>query len=840
MGALNGVRVIEFGGNRASQATGTFLAQLGAEVIQLEPWEGMKERSLGPFAGSHPDQRERSIGHWYYSSGKKSVTYDSSEIGELASLLATADVLLDGDALGVLRRLGADHSQPDAMWKQLFPHLIACRVTDYGETGPWAELASSDLVSLALGGVMAACGYDDQGIDDPIGPAGGQAGHVAAMHAAGAVVAALLHLDETGRGQYIDLSSHEAIAVSTEMGIAYWEYQGVNPRRATARHARPYASPPWNHRCRDGEYFCALPLYIDDRQFASLLEWMTSTGFESDLDRPEFLQWAERSQRMDHVVEVIGEFCALHDSDYLFHEAQARRLPWAPVQGPQQLLKDRQLASRGFFVEIDDEHRSVTYQVPGAPFKMSATPCAEPSRPPLLGEHNDLVEKRTPLGAQVEPRASAGGRVLEGVRVLDFSWSVVGPTITRNLAALGAEVFKVEWPTNPDAMRSTMYRAGEEAPSLDNGPFFAAMNVGKQSLSLNARSEAGLETIRDLVAKCDVIVESFSAGVLKSWGLDYPQLREINPRIVYVSASGFGHSGPYVEYRTWGPSAQAFNGLTNISGLPGLPRAGWGWSYMDVVAGGIGTIGALAAIRHVRETGVGQHVDMAQVESGLSFQGASLIGAQLLDSDITYLGNRSLSKDGRTECFRGDAGAPYGVYRTAGDGHDDYCVITVRTDEQWEALCEVLNDPELSEDVSLKSLEGRVAAQDRIDEKLSSWAQGFSKYEVMDLLQHRGVAAGAVQSPEDRMEHDPQLRARGLFIELDHPKIGGSRFQNLPWHMSVTPPALTPRWPILGQDNDRILSEELGYTSTQIQHLDETHVLWPKNLPRQVRGRALW
>lgn len=839
MSSLQDIRVIEVGGSRSSQVTGALLVALGAEVIQVEPAEGMDERRHGPRIPGISDHAEAGISHAYYAAGKKSVVLDEADVDELLTLARGADVVLDGGDTPLIRRLSTAED-PATAWASILPEAIVCRVSPFGDTGPWSEYRSSDLVSLALGGVMAACGYDDEPFAEPIAPAGGQAGHITAMNAVSAILAAILARESMGTSQYIDISTHESIAVSTEMGLAYWEFQNVNPRRATARHARPYASPPWNHLCKDGKYFCALPLYIDDRQFASLVEWFTEFGLEEDLGAPRYRTWTGRNENIDHVVAVIRRFCAEHNSDYLFHEAQRRHLPWAPVQGPVELLADPQLAHRGFFDELIGGAGDHTAYVPGAPFLMSASPCVPRRHVPTLGEHTGTTSPRDRVyGADAE-LTDMPEKVLSGIRVVDFTWSVVGPTITRNLAALGAEVIKVEWPRNPDKMRTTMYRAGEPNPTLDNGPFFANLNVGKLSLSLNARSELGLEVIKELVASSDVVVESFSAGVLKNWGLGREELAALNPKLIYVSASGFGHSGPYESYKSWGPSAQAFNGLTSISGLPGLQPAGWGWSYMDVVAGAIGTAGALAAIRHMRRTGEGQHVDLAQVESGLAFQGASLLAAQIPGTPTTWVGNRSLDADGDLATFRGDAGAPYGVYRTAGGGPDDYCAITVLDDDQWLGLCRVIGAHDWEMDPGLADVAGRVAAQDMIDQRLSEWVATRDKFFVMATLQEAGVPAGAVQSPEDRLENDPQLAARGLFEEMDHPELGRVRFQNIPWHLSATPPRLQPVWPSIGEHTEYVLAKFADLGAEQIERLREDHVTWPEGMARKTVGMALW
>lgn len=457
-------------------------------------------------------------------------------------------------------------------------------------------------------------------------------------------------------------------------------------------------------------------------------------------------------------------------------------------------------------------------------------------------------ESRSPLPAVPGDEPPAGGPpgALTGVRVLDFTWSVLGPTVTRALTSFGAEVIKVEWPKRADPMRTTMYRAGEERKGLDNGPFFHNLNTGKRSLTLDVRSSRGMEIIRRLIGVSDVVIESFSSQVFRSWGLDYDELRRINPRIVYVSASGFGHSGPYETYDTWGPTAQAFNGLTSVSGLPGHPPAGWGWSYMDVAGGAMATVATLAAIHHQVATGEGQYVDVSQVEAGLSLTGPSVLdenaGRERRGGETSPPGNRAAT-GGSTPVYgyRGEWGAPYGAYPTLGGGHNDYCVICVLTDAEWVALREEMGRPAWALDPSLDTADGRVEQQDALDERIAAWTGSHDKYELMRTLQGAGIRCGAVQSAEDRTEHDPQLAHRGVFPVLDHPSLGEHRFEATPIRMSETDRVTPPSWPLLGRDNEYVLRDLLGMSEEEVRELDRDGLTWPADLPRDVTvSRSLW
>ncbi|MGH2610175.1 MAG: CaiB/BaiF CoA transferase family protein, partial [Tepidiformaceae bacterium] len=215
---------------------------------------------------------------------------------------------------------------------------------------------------------------------------------------------------------------------------------------------------------------------------------------------------------------------------------------------------------------------------------------------------------------------------LTGVRVCDLTWIIAGPTATRVLADFGAEVIRVEHGQAVDAIRLGRPIVGD-SPTLNNSGFFNYFNRNKKSILLNARHPMGMDLLKRLIAESDVVVENFSSGIMESWGLDYPQLKEIREDIIYCSISGFGHSGRDKAFTTWGPTAQALSGLTFMSGLPGKPPAGWGYSYMDHTAGYYGAIAIMAALHHRNLTGEGQHIDISQVEAGIILGGPAVLDA---------------------------------------------------------------------------------------------------------------------------------------------------------------------------------------------------------------------
>lgn len=429
---------------------------------------------------------------------------------------------------------------------------------------------------------------------------------------------------------------------------------------------------------------------------------------------------------------------------------------------------------------------------------------------------------------------------LDGVVILDFTWSVAGPTMTRYLAGLGARIIKIEWPKGPDPMRTAMYRSDIDEKTLNNGAFFSNLNVGKESLTINVKDDDGLKTIKDMIAKVDAVTESFSAQVMERWGLGFDEMHAINPKLVYVSVSGFGHTGPHADKNTWGPTAQAMSGMTAAVGIPDRDPAGWGYSYLDVCAGYMGAIATTAAILQARETGNGQHVDLSQVETGLALVGPML--TEYLTNGIRPPagypgGNTSVDSTGVDVGFRGDVAPLSDIFPTAGGGYNDYVAITIDTDQRWATLREIVTGlPEVAFEDILDNREEITAA-------LNAFLSTVDKYQAADLLSEQNIPAAPVQGGGDRVENDPQLRHRGLLENRAHPKLTSHNVQSLPYRFVGSDERweFADQFPVLGADSRKILSSMLGLSETELNDLDNKGVLWPEGVPHEVIiPNSLW
>ena len=403
---------------------------------------------------------------------------------------------------------------------------------------------------------------------------------------------------------------------------------------------------------------------------------------------------------------------------------------------------------------------------------------------------------------------------------------------------MGADVIKVEWPENMDMLRQNRFTI---PPGVEPGPNstgqFADTNANKRGITVNTRTAKGLALVKRLIAVSDIVIENFSSRIMRRWGLGYEDMKQLRPDIIYVSMAGFGQTGRHHSYSTMGPSAQALSGLTFLSGLPGKPPAGWGWSYLDDTGGMYGAMCALTALRHRNATGRGQHVDLSQMITGIT-----LTGPAFLDRTVNGRpsqregyppGNRTVWPGAPVvNNYRGPTAVPHNAYRTKGGGYNDWCVIACFSNEEWQSLVRVMGSPSWALETRLNDLPGRIENQEEMDNGIEAWSQTLEKYKLMGKCQAEGVRAMPVQSSEDRVEHDHQLRARGMYSELDHPMLGRWKFQNAPFELKKAPAEVVRPPPMIGQHNREVFEGLLGLGSQEILDAYKDGTFWPPEMPK--------
>jgi crotonobetainyl-CoA:carnitine CoA-transferase CaiB-like acyl-CoA transferase len=391
-GPLAGVRVLELA-DETGQFCGKLLGDLGADVVKIEPPGGEPSRRIGPFVDDVPD-RERSLSFWYYNTSKRGITLDVATADGCVvfrRLAATADVVLETFRPGHLASLGCDY---EALSRHN-PGLILCSLTPFGQTGPWRDYLSSDLLHMAAGGEMASSGYDEADVPNapPIAPGGGNASHMGCHFAYMAIMAALVHRTVTERGQYIDASIHEACALTTESAIANYVYRGEVLRRHTGRHHAAGPSPRTQFRAKDGNYVCALvggrlnPKYI--KELADLLD---TNGMAGDLRDPKYQDQTVINDNAAHIIDgLVASFIASLPAEEVYHRAQERGLTWGAVRAPEQLLDDPHLSDRGFWKQVAHPELGRSFTYPGEAAIFNGSPWRISRRAPLIGEHNTEI-----------------------------------------------------------------------------------------------------------------------------------------------------------------------------------------------------------------------------------------------------------------------------------------------------------------------------------------------------------------------------------------------------------------------------------------------------------------
>jgi crotonobetainyl-CoA:carnitine CoA-transferase CaiB-like acyl-CoA transferase len=380
---FSGLRVVEVAGDPAGEMLGKLLAQMGADVVKVEPPEGSPTRAIGPFAAGATDG-DHSLTFWYYNTNKRSavVDYRTDEGRDLLlGLAADADVCIT-----TLRppELEALRLQPDDL-RAVSDRLIVVAITPFGLDGPWADRLSSDLVGLALGSPLNSCGYDDHSIP-PIRPGGDQAYQSACSFALMALLLALVDRQQSGRGQLLDVGMHDCLAVSAELANPYWFYPRVVVNRQTCRHAQPTPTAPALFQCGDGRYVYFVLFVADLKPWRALVEWMDTKDLAVDLLGPEYEDAAYRQANFGHIQELVEVFFLLQTADEAYHDGQARGLSIGVANSPDDLFHDEHLTARQFFVDV--EHDDVPpARYPGAPFRFSAFTAVDAARAPKLGEH---------------------------------------------------------------------------------------------------------------------------------------------------------------------------------------------------------------------------------------------------------------------------------------------------------------------------------------------------------------------------------------------------------------------------------------------------------------------
>ena len=786
MPPLDGIRVIALTGKRGAYCA-KLLADLGADVFDVEPPGGSDERHLPPFLRSDPSV---SLHFLHFHRGRQSVVLDRGTpegYDTFERLVASADVLVEDESSPSL-----DH----AALRAVNPGLIHARISGFGASGPRANWKSSDLVAQAAGSLMYRMGFPE---DPPNSMGEGFAHHQSSAHAVGGILLALARRDATGEGGFVDVSLQEGIALMQYDVMPMY----VTHRTLIKRAGHGQGSSGKRYRriweCNPGLVRFQLLSQSSDREWPLLLDWLESHGHGEGLRDERWLDPAARTAGLAELEPVFDRFFRTMDARTLMHEAQDRGIMLMAFNSVGELTTDPQLAGEGFFRTL--AHGGATLTDAGPPYRF-ASGLREGAPAPALGETQHLSLEgrgRRASAAGEGDAAQRAARPLAGLRVCDFTWVIAGPLHTKWLAAYGAEVVKVE-----RFKKGAALNRGNMSP--DSVVSFNNLNVGKRSLALDMGFEEARDAIVRLVERSDIVVDNFGPDVLPNWGFTPERLAEINPRIITLSMPALGKTGPHRLYKGLGSYFQARAALDGLIGYPHRDITDVGFAYADTTCNaGHALVALLAALHRRNVTGQGEHIELRQLESTINYLGPALLEYETNGAEPARTGSRSSHL------------APQGVYRC--DGDDQWCALTVASNEEWAALCRLIGRDAWADDDRFADAAGRMARHDEIDEAIEAWTSQRGPHDAAEALQAAGVAASAVLHAGQLIDDDPQMASRGFYRRFPD----GGVVESAPFILSDAEPHFpSASAPDYGEGTRYVLSEVIGLDDATVTQMFES------------------
>ena len=833
-GPLNGFRIVELGEFIAVPYCGKLLADLGAEVIKVEsPDRGDKSRAYGPFKDG-VSGREGSGLFLFLNSNKSGVTLDlDAQDGRrvLNDLLGRADAVVHD----LTPRERESLYLTPATLRQQFPRLVVAGITVFGQQGPYANYRGHAL-QAAAGSLSYRLGDpDNHPLTEPLS----QADFVGGLQGAGATLLALYARRLTGRGQEVDISTLECLSVNINslMRITAAAFGIGEDMKRNGYHGGSY---PWvTLPCSDG-YVCIL--IETKRHWQRYMKMMDDPPWAQEPPLAPF----DRAYMAAHADEFDAlqiPWLATKTKKELLELFNHYQLPCQPVLNMCEVVESDHLRERRFFLEVGHPVMGKV-RIPGQPFRLSEYPYVVKSSAPLLGQHNERVfsqelgysreevahlvgavdapaqrlgrDAHTPAPASNESdlprppspslaRAEAQGtknevKPLQGLRVIDLSQVWAGPLCATILADMGAEVIRVESLERARGMSLRPEYQGTEPMSLRCSNFVR----NRLSIGLNLNDPEAQDVVRRLAQVSDILVENFTPRVLSKFDLDYAHVRELNPSLIMISLSACGHSGPWRDRLTYGPTLSALYGMVSLLGYSDDPWPRADVSEADPIAGCFGVVAVMAALFHRLRTGRGQHIDLAQGEGQLNLAAEAVL-------EYTLNGNVLGLQDNHHRTM-----VPHGIYPCR--GNDRWIAIAVETEEEWSHLGRVLRNPAWFGEERFRDRASRLQAREELDGLMARETRRFQDYELMTSLQNGGVAAFPVLDAVGQLA-DPHLRHRRRLTKVDLDSEPVEIPLGIPWHLSETPGSIRSPAGLIGGESLFILRDLLGVEDSEIRRL---------------------
>ena len=798
-------RVVECGEGVSAAFATKLMSLLGADVIKVEAVQGDIVRRHGPFFDDVKDTEKSGL-FLYLNADKCGVSLDlrnSADRARLDDLLATADILVHN--IPPCERAAV--RMETATLCATHPDLIVTNISAYGEHGARANYRAYELNVTHASGVAALAPLSSRQPElPPLKLFGHQADFQDGIHAAFATLAAYFHHMKSGSGQAVEVSEQECLAAMLELSLVSYTYAGKQTSRLGGR-----VLGPWGiFDCIDGKILLAA---VEEAQWHRLVELLGNPAWAHE---EIFTDRFTRGRNFDALSLFIQNWTKNWKVYELFHAAQKLRIPAAPVSRMADVYADPHLRMRGFLGSLPLADTSRSIEAPVAPFKSSAMAFRPKRRAPQLGEHNrdwESLLRRERRPTEKPPCATSTtspGGPLSGVRVLDFTWVWQGPFCTLQLAHLGAEVIRIESARRPDINRVIPPFADGKA-GLNRAGSFNQWNQGKRSILLNLERPEAIEIARSLVPHCDMVAENFAPGVIERMGLGYETLRKIKPDLIMLSLSGYGQTGPYSRFVSYGGLLGAQSGLFSVSGYATGEPGETGITYGDPTAGAFGVYAAIAALTHRARTGEGQYIDLSLWET------PEMV---LPEAWLEYAMNKR-----EPETFANGSRwmAPHNCYKARGDA-EQWITIAVGSEHEWRSLCQAIDQSSLADDSRFRTAALRKQHVTELDEVITQWTSQRDRWKATEILQRAGVAAIPTLSNRD-LATDSHLCERGFLIELEHPEVGRRIHAGIPWRMSATPCHVRKPAPLLGADTEAVLSILLGYSPERISELRQADFL---------------
>jgi len=796
--AFNDLRVLEVGDLPAGAFCARLFADFGADVLKLEPPGGDANRAVGPLIDTGRGPEEGEGAYFSFLNVRKRSAPLSRE--NFAALVREADVLVDSLPPARRAELGIDHAALQA----LNPRLVIASLSWFGEDGPYSRFAGTDLVCRALAGGTQLVGP----VEGPPVPVNDyQASNVGGLTAFIAAMAALQR--PARRGRRLELPVLDATIALADYNVALaWAAGGIDKRWGVSRFSPNF--PLGIYRCKSGWVGVTVVTPVQWRTFCRIL------GLEHLGRDPRYVERTGRLTNADALEAQFKDRFLEKTAQEWFEIALREALPIVVVPSISELLRTPEHRRRQAFERV--RHGTREHEQPASPLRLQGTPPLRGGEVPAVAEHApEWIANPAPAPLDDQPPRAP----LAGIRVVDLAMGWAGPLATRHFADLGADVIKVEACQYPDWWRGVDDRPIVfEQRLYEKSSYFNVLSRAKRGITLDLTTPEGRRLVKELVRDADVVIDNYSAGVLPKLGLDYEDLKQVNPEIIMLSMPAFGTDGPWRDCRGYGSTLEQASGLPSVAGRPQDGPTLNHIAYGDPIGGLHAASALLAALYSKQRSGRGQRIVLSQVECMFT-----MVAPWIVEQSANGRGGERLGA-------RHPHHAPQGVYRCAGE--DAWLVVSVTDEAQWQGLCRVIGREDLGVEPALSSAQGRRAAHDRIDEALDRWTSTRPPQQAMEELQAAGVPAGVSRAPINLLK-DPHLEARGFWQWIERPFVGLHPQPSPPYRDSLgTLPALRPS-PTLGQYNREVLGDILALDDAEIDALHASGVIGTCAVPPELR-----